>query len=88
MAPSQTKIGYFRMTDLCRVVDPIEAGAAWLWEIVIVRGRPDVELGRQVRVAGGGGCQLVEHVVVTLRLGLVSNPRLLQEVILSEIILI
>ena len=44
-----------------------------------------MELGRQVRVAGGGGRQLVEHVVVTLRLGLVSDPRLLQEVILSEI---
>ena len=85
MAPSQTKIDYFSMTDLWRVVDPVEAGAARLWEIVIVRGRPDVELGRQVRVAGGGGRQLVEHVVVTLRLGLVSDPRLLQEVILSEI---
>ena len=44
-----------------------------------------MELSRQVRVAGGGGRQLVEHVVVTLRLGLVSDPRLLQEVILSEI---
>ena len=44
-----------------------------------------MELGRQVRVAGGGGRQLVEHVVVTLRLGLVSDPRLLQEIILAEI---
>ena len=48
-------------------------------------GRLDVELGRQVRVAGGGGRQLIEHVVVALRLGLVSDPRLLQEVILAEI---
>ena len=44
-----------------------------------------MELGRQVRVAGGGGRQLIEHVVVTLRLGLVGDPRLLQEVILAEI---
>ena len=47
--------------------------------------RLDVELGRQVRVAGGGGRQLIEHVVVTLGLGLVGDPRLLQEVILAEI---
>ena len=46
-----------------------------------------MELGRQVRVAGGGGRQLVEHVVVTLRLGLVSDAGLLQEVILSKIII-
>ena len=44
-----------------------------------------MELGRQVRVAGGGRRQLIEHVVVTLRLGLVSDPGLLQEVILEEI---
>ena len=78
-------IGYFKIADLSCVIDPIEAGAAWLWEIVVMGGRLDVELGRQVRVAGGGGRQLIEHVVVALRLGLVGDPRLLQEVILAEI---
>ena len=48
-------------------------------------GRLDVELGRKVRVAGGGSRQLIEHVVVALRLGLVGDPRLLQKVILAEI---
>ena len=83
--PHHKDDGLLKIADLSRVIDPVQAGAAWLWEIVVVGGRPDVELGRQVRVAGGGCRQLIEHVVVTLRLGLVSDPGLLQEVILEEI---
>ena len=70
--------------DLSSVVDPVEAGAAGLVEIVVVRGRADAEPGGQVRVPGGGCRQLVEHVVVSLGLRLVSDPGLLQQVILTS----
>ena len=74
-------IGYFKIADLSRVIDPIEAGAAWLWEIVVMGGRLDVELGRQVRVAGGGSRQLIEHVVVALLRRMRHNPGLFQQVL-------
>ena len=69
---------------LCCIVDAVQPGAAGLVEVVVGGGRQHRELFCKARVSLGRGGELVEDVVVPLLRGLVSDPRLLQQVVLDK----
>ena len=73
-----------RERHLCCIVDAVQPGATGLVEVVVRRGRQHGELFCKAWVSLGGRCQLVEYVVVPLGLGLVSDPRLFQQVVLGK----
>ena len=68
---------------LVGIIHPVQPGAVGLVEVVVGGGGPHLVLLSQGGVPLGSGGELVEHVVVTLLLGLVRYTRLFQEVILE-----
>ena len=73
-----------RERHLCCIVDAVQPGATGLVEVVVRGGRQHGELFCKTWVSLGGRSQLVEYVVVPLRLGLVGDPRLFQQVVLGK----
>ena len=73
-----------RERHLCCIVDAVQPGATGLVEVVVRGGRQHGELFCKTRVSLGSRSQLVEYVVVPLLSRLVSDPRLLQQVVLGK----